>query len=90
MRRLRGKLNIANGNLHTFRHSFATRQLHAGVPVAVMSKILGHDSISATLNIYDAHVLAEQMERLERQRARILGTERAPEANGVAEKRQVA
>jgi integrase len=87
-RHLHGKLKV-NGNLHTFRHTFATRQLNAGVPVAVVSKILGHGSISTTLNIY-AHVLAEHMEQFERQRARILGTYRAPEVSAVAEEAQVA
>jgi site-specific recombinase XerD len=75
--------------LHMFRHTFATRQLHAGVPVAVVSKILGHGSISTTLNIY-AHVLAEHMEQFERQRARILGTNLALDAGAVAEEGQVA
>ncbi len=88
-RHLRWKLKVTNGHLHMFRHTFATRQLQAGVPVAVVSKILGHGSISTTLNIY-AHVLAEHMEQFERQRARILGTYRAPEAGAVAEERQVA
>ena len=75
-----------------FRHTFATRQLHAGVPIAVVSKLLGHGSISTTLNIY-AHVLAEHLEQFERQRAKVLGisgTYRAPEAVGVAEEQQVA
>jgi len=49
------------------------QQLQAGVPVTVVSKILGHGSISTTLNTY-AHVLAEDKEQFERQRARILGT----------------
>ena len=40
--------------------------------MTVVSKILGHGSISTTLNIY-AHTLAEHMEQFERQRARILG-----------------
>jgi len=87
-RHLHGKLKV-NGNLHTFRHTFATRQLHAGVPIAVVSKLLGHGSISTTLNIY-AHVLAEHMDEFERQRARILGTKRAPDDAAVAEERQVA
>ena len=87
-RHLRGKLNVC-GNLHAFRHTFATRQLNAGVPVAVVSKLLGHGSISTTLNIY-AHVLAEHMEQFERQRASILGTKRAPNVVAVAEERQVA
>jgi site-specific recombinase XerD len=88
-RHLRGKLKITDGNLHMFRHTFATRQLHAGIPIAVVSKLLGHGNISTTLNIY-AHVLAEHLEQFERQRARILGTNLAPEAVGVAEERQVA
>ena len=66
-----------------FRHTSATRQLQAGVPV------FWHTSISTILNIY-AHVLAERMEQFERQRARILGTYRAPDVGAVAEQRQVA
>lgn len=91
-RYLRGRLKV-DGNLHMFRHTFATRQLHAGVPISVVSKILGHGSISTTLNIY-AHVLAEHLEQFERTRARVLGANGA--LNGhlsdteVAEERQVA
>jgi integrase len=91
-RHLRGKLKVTNGHLHMFRHTFATRQLHAGVPVSVVSKLLGHGSASTTLNIY-AHVLAEHMEEFQRQRAKILGisgTYRAPDAGAVAEEQQVA
>ena len=51
-----------------FRHTFATRQLHAGVPIAVVSKLLGHGSISTTLNIY-THVLTEHLEQFEQRRA---------------------
>jgi len=65
------------------------QQLQAGVPVTVVSKILGQASIPTTLNIY-AHVLAEDMEQFECQRARILGTYRAPEVSAVAEEQQVA
>jgi len=91
-RHLRGKLQVTNGHLHMFRHTFATRQLHAGVPVSVVSKLLGHGSASTTLNIY-AHVLAEHMDEFQRQRAKILGisgTYRAPDGSAVAEERQVA
>lgn len=77
-----------------FWHIFATRQLYAGVPVAVVSKILGHGSISSTLNIY-AHVLAEHLEQFERQRAKVLGisgTYRAPDGDGgeIAEEWEIA
>jgi hypothetical protein len=47
-----------------------------GVSVSVVSKLLGHGSISTTLNIY-AHVLAENLQQFERQRAPILGCYRA-------------
>src|SRR5258708_1249419 len=60
-RHLRKKLKVVDGHLHMFRHTFATRQLHAGVSVSVVSKLLGHGSISTTLNIY-AHVLAQHLE----------------------------
>jgi integrase len=92
-RHLRKKLKVVDGHLHMFRHTFATRQLHAGVPIAVVSKLLGHGSISTTLNIY-AHVLAEHLEQFERQRAPILGSNRALNGHlaptGVAEEQQVA
>jgi len=87
-RHLHSKLKVTR-NLHTFRHTFATRQLHAGVPVGTVSKLLGHASVSTTLNIY-AHVLIEHMDQFERQRARILGTKRALDEVAVAEERQVA
>ncbi len=58
----------------------------------MVSKLLGHGSISTTLNIY-AHVLVEHLEQFETQRAKvlgILGTYQAPEAAQFAEERQVA
>ncbi len=91
-RHFRTELKVVDGNLHMFRHTFATRQLHAGVPVSVVSKLLGHSSISTTLNIY-THVLAEHLEQFERQRAKVLGISgayRAPDGGRVAEERQVA
>ena len=91
-RHLRKELKVVDGNLHMFRHTFATRQLNAGVPVFVVSKLLGHASTSTTLNIY-THVLAEHLEQFERQRAKVFGiwgTYRAPDRGRVAEERQVA
>ena len=64
----------------------------ARVSVSVVSKLLGHGSVSKTLNIY-VHVLAEHLEQFERQRAKVLGisgTYRAPEVVGVAKEQQVA
>lgn len=42
--------------VHGLRHTFATIALQAGVPVTVVSKYLGHSSVTMTLNVY-SHVL---------------------------------
>lgn len=44
---------------HAIRHTFATRALELGVDIKTLSEILGHASVSITLNIY-AHSLIEQ------------------------------
>lgn len=38
--------------LHVLRHTYATNALQAGVNVKVLSKLLGHGSVSITLDIY--------------------------------------
>jgi hypothetical protein len=50
-------LKVTDGHLHMFRHTFATRQLHAGVPVTVVSKF------STILNI--CACMAEHMEQFD-------------------------
>lgn len=39
-------------NAHMLRHTFATRCIESGMPVKVLSKILGHSDIQITLNTY--------------------------------------
>ncbi len=39
-------------SVHQLRHTFATRSLKSGVPIAVVSKWLGHAGITMTLNTY--------------------------------------
>lgn len=39
-------------SFHDLRHTFATRAIHEGVDVEVVSKILGHAKVSITLDIY--------------------------------------
>ena len=43
---------------HWCRHAFATRSLRDGVPVEVVSRLLGHSSITTTLSVY-GHLTAE-------------------------------
>lgn len=56
-----------NATPHTLRHTFATRGLENGIPPKVMQELLGHTSITMTLDIY-SHVLpdtkAEEMKKL--------------------------
>jgi len=53
------KLNIEHRGFHHLRHTYATLALGAGVPVHVVSKVLGHGRSSTTLDVY-AHTLEQQ------------------------------
>ena len=43
---------------HWFRHSAATRWLRDGVPAEVVSRLLGHSSVTVTLSVY-GHLTAQ-------------------------------
>ena len=47
---------------HWCRHAFATRSLRDGVPVEVVSRLLGHSSITTTMSVY-GHLTAEDARR---------------------------
>lgn len=47
---------------HMFRHSYATRLLRAGVKAEVVQKLLGHASVSTTIDTY-AHLGIEDVRR---------------------------
>ncbi|HYB19117.1 MAG TPA: site-specific integrase [Streptosporangiaceae bacterium] len=55
--RLQAKTGI-DFDPHWFRHSMATRLLRDGTPVEVVSKLLGHSSVTVTLATY-GHLTAE-------------------------------
>jgi integrase/recombinase XerD len=55
--RLRARTGIAF-DPHWFRHSAATRWLRDGVPVEVVSTLLGHSSVTVTWSVY-GHLTAE-------------------------------
>lgn len=46
------KQNIKEIKIHEFRHSCATRLVRLGVPMEKVSRLLGHSSISITMDIY--------------------------------------
>ncbi len=47
---------ISHANLHSLRHTFATRAIEMGMDIKTLSDILGHADVSTTLNRY-AHSL---------------------------------
>jgi integrase/recombinase XerD len=65
VRRLRRRTGL-DFDPHWYRHTYATRLLRAGTPVEVVSKLLGHASITTTLNVYghlsieDARIVLER------------------------------
>jgi integrase/recombinase XerD len=61
IRRLRDRTGI-DFDPHWCRHSAATRMLRDGVPVEVVSKLLGHASVTTTLSVY-GHLTAEDARR---------------------------
>lgn len=46
------KAGISEANFHTTRHTFATRCIEQGTDIKCLSEILGHASVSITLNRY--------------------------------------
>jgi site-specific recombinase XerD len=62
---LLGRLRRRSGldfDPHWFRHSYATRMLRAGTPVEVVSRLLGHASVTTTLDVY-GHLTVEDARR---------------------------
>jgi site-specific recombinase XerD len=61
VRRLRRRTGV-DFDPHWYRHSAATRMLRDGVSIEVVSKLLGHASVTTTLSIY-GHLTAEDARR---------------------------
>jgi integrase len=61
VKRLRRRTGI-EFDPHWCRHSAATRMLRDGVPIEVVSTLLGHSSVTTTLSVY-GHLSAEDARR---------------------------
>lgn len=59
--------------IHQMRHSFATHALSSGVPVHIVSAVLGHSQPSTTLNIY-SHFLETHQSQATAASDRLLGS----------------
>lgn len=56
------RLDIPYKKFHSLRHTYATMQFRANVPLKTVSKLLGHSKIDVTANIY-THVLKEDLDK---------------------------
>jgi integrase len=54
------KLNLKHRGIHHTRHTFATLALRRGVPLRVVSAVLGHSTPETTLRVY-AHFLPDDL-----------------------------
>jgi integrase/recombinase XerD len=62
VKRLRARTGLDFGP-HAFRHTYATSLLRAGTPAEVVSKLLGHASVTTTLQVY-GHLSVEDARRV--------------------------
>ena len=61
-KKILGKAGLPDYTFHSLRHSFATRCVEAGMDAKTLSLLLGHSSISITLQLY-VHPSFEQKTR---------------------------
>lgn len=59
IRKIAAKANIPYFSMHTFRHTFATRCIEAGLKPKTLQQLLGHSSINITMNLY-VHVTDDE------------------------------
>jgi integrase len=71
LRRILKEAGLPQIRLYDLRHTAATLALSAGVPVKVVSEMLGHSSVALTLDVY-SHVLPHMQEDAARRMAALL------------------
>lgn len=77
------KAGLPKIRFHNLRHTCATLMLQAGVNVKVVSEILGHSTVTLTLDTY-SHVLPLMQEDAAVKMDALLGTEKAAPLKGTA------
>lgn len=60
--RVAEKLNIQKFSIHSLRHTFATRCIEGGMRPKTLQKILGHSTLSITMDRY-VHVVEDERQR---------------------------
>jgi integrase len=76
------KAGLPRIRFHDLRHTAATLLLQEGMPVTVVSRMLGHASAKLTLDTY-SHVLADSLdEPSHAMEAAIFGLQRVASAGG--------
>lgn len=53
------KIGLERFSMHTFRHTFATRCIEAGMRPKTLQRLLGHANVNITMNLY-VHVTEEE------------------------------
>ncbi len=74
--RLLATAGVSRVRIHDLRHTAATFMLGAGVPAKVAAEMLGHATVSLTLDTY-SHVLPDMQREAAQAMDRVLGG-RAP------------
>lgn len=64
--RLVKKAGMTKANFHSLRHTFATRALERGIPAKTVSEILGHTTVSITLDLYSHCLMVHKKESIEK------------------------
>jgi len=85
LRKILEEAGLPQIRLYDLRHTAATLALSAGVPVKVVSEMLGHSSVALTLDVY-SHVLPHMQEDAARRMAALLedsGGEEAPKRHTI-------
>jgi integrase len=59
---LLGRAGLPSIRFHDLRHACATLLFFEGVPVKVVQEVLGHSSVSVTMDVY-SHILPDMQER---------------------------